>query len=88
VTASYPSQGTSRNSENPAANSKPCKAENIGRGSSFSVPIDLIGGGHRWPDAPKLNPKLTAVILQAEIGVPLVKAMPMTQFKTGRQAMT
>ena len=52
------------------------------------MPIDLIGGGHRWPDAPKLNPKLTAVILQAEIGVPLVKAMPMTQFKTGRQAMT
>jgi hypothetical protein len=49
--------------------------ENVDRGSSFSVPIDLIGGGYRWPGAPKLNPKLTAMILRAEIGGALA---PMT----------
>jgi hypothetical protein len=49
---------------------KPCKAENVDRGSSFSVPIDLIGGC-RWPGAPKLNSKLAAMILRAEIGAAL-----------------
>jgi hypothetical protein len=30
-----------------------------------------IGSGYRWLDAPKLNPKLTEVILRAEVGAAL-----------------
>jgi len=36
--------------------------------SRFSVPLDLLGRGHRWPDAPKLDSKTRDKILWREIG--------------------
>jgi hypothetical protein len=30
-----------------------------------------LGSGYRWLDAPKLNPKLSEVILRAEVGAAL-----------------
>jgi hypothetical protein len=42
------------------------------------VPIDLIGGGYRWPGARKLNPKLAAMILGAEVRVALAPRTTIT----------
>ena len=36
--------------------------------SRFSVPLDLLGRGHRWPDAPKLDSETRDKILWREIG--------------------
>ena len=36
--------------------------------SRFSVPLDLLGRGHRWSDAPKLDSKTRDKILWREIG--------------------
>jgi hypothetical protein len=34
--------------------------------SQFSVPIDLLGRGHHWPGAPKLDRKIWEAILRRE----------------------
>jgi len=34
----------------------------------FTVPLDLLGRGHRWPDAPKLDSETRDKILWREIG--------------------
>ena len=34
-----------------------------------SIPLDLVGGSHRWPGARLLDPDLVARILATEIGV-------------------
>jgi hypothetical protein len=49
------------------SNSNGCKAQNgHPYPSRFSVPLDVLGGGHRWPGAPKLERKIWEAILWRE----------------------
>jgi hypothetical protein len=62
--ARYPSSRTPKNAENIPANSVACRGENRGR----AFPIDLVGGGFRWPGATVLDPELRRQILDVELG--------------------
>jgi len=58
---------THETTENNPANSVACRGENRGR----AFPIDLVGGGFRWPGATVLDPELRRNILAVELGGPL-----------------
>jgi endogenous inhibitor of DNA gyrase (YacG/DUF329 family) len=48
-----------------------CKAKNgHPHPPGLSVPIDLLGRGHRWPRTPKLDAETRAKILLREVGAP------------------
>jgi hypothetical protein len=68
--ARYQTPGALRNAENNPANSVTCRGENRGR----AFPIDLVGGGFRWPGATVLDPELRRNIFAAELGGPLRRA--------------
>ena len=45
------------------------RKEELEPSSSFSIPVDLIGGSsRRWPGATRLDPDLRKAILDAELG--------------------
>jgi hypothetical protein len=61
--------GLSRCTLKKQSNSKACKASNGNPyPSRISVPIDVLGKGHRWPNAPRLDRTILANIAWKEIG--------------------
>jgi hypothetical protein len=72
IEARYQTKGALRNAENSPTSSVACKGKNRGR----AFPIDLVGGGFRWPGAEALDPELRRRILDVELGAGRGRQMP------------
>jgi hypothetical protein len=62
--ARYQTPGALRNAENTPTNSMAYKGKKRGR----AFPVDLVGGGYRWPGAESLDPELRRRICDVELG--------------------
>ena len=61
-------QAIRRNGKKTPANSVACEGDFAGRGSAFSVPLDLVGNAsHRFDSAPRLDPAVRRAILKSEL---------------------
>jgi hypothetical protein len=56
--------GLSENAENSPTTSTTCKGENADR----AFPVELVGGGFRWPGAGRIDAGLRRAIFETEIG--------------------
>jgi hypothetical protein len=50
-----------------------------GREARSSIPLNIVGGGLRWPSARHIDPKIVKSILRHEIGGELVSPLPVSK---------
>jgi hypothetical protein len=67
ATSRIRNEGIRRNSIKKSDTSMACKGDSAGRGSGFSVPLDLIGHASLRFDSPRLEPTVLRTILENEL---------------------